>query len=258
MKTIVFLKALPEKLAAIAAVCVVWEILPRVGFVSDYTLPPFSSVVVKFFSMFFTGEIFPHLGYSLNRAFLGFLLSLLAGVPLGFLVAWSRRVERVLDPPLQLVRNTPSLALYPLFILILGLGEPSKVGIIFFGAIWPIFMNTIEGVKTVDTLYIKAARSMGSPAFTLFGKVIFPAVLPSIFTGIRLGASRSVIMLVGAEMLGADKGLGFLIFASEVNYKPQEMYAGLITLIILGVLINYSLVRAENRITRWKQDVSEA
>lgn len=252
------LQSLPEKLLAIAAVCFVWELLPRIGAVSEYILPPFSTVLAKLAGMLASGEILPHIGYSLNRSLLGFLVSLAAGVPFGFLMAWSKRVERLLDPVMQLMRNTPTLALYPVFILVLGLGEFSKVGIIFWGTVWPILLNTTEGVRTVDPLYIKSARSMGSSALTLLVKVILPAALPSIFTGIRLGASRSIIILVGAEMLGADKGLGFLVFSSEQNYKVAEMYSGILTLVILGVLINYGLVRWEKRITRWKQDIAGA
>ncbi|AIQ62839.1 ABC transporter permease [Paenibacillus stellifer] len=245
-----------ERWVAVAAVCLLWELVSRSGLVKDFILPPFSRVAYKLFDLLITGQIWPDIGASLERAALGFAVSVLVALPLGFLIAWSDVIERVLDPAMQFMRNTPTLALYPVFILVFGLGELSKVAIIFWGAVWPVLMNTVEGVSRTDPLLVKSGRSMGASPLTLLFRIILPSALPSIFTGIRLSASRSIIILVAAEMLGADKGLGFLIFTSEQNYKVEQMYAGLIVLILLGVLINMLLVRWEKRATHWKQEIS--
>lgn len=156
---------------------------------------------------------------------------------------------------LQMCRNTSTLALYPVFILFFGLGEASKIAIIIRGTVWPILLNTITGVKSIDPLLIKAARSMGVCKLKLFSKVVLPMASPSILTGLRLSAATAILMLVAAEMLGSDRGLGYFIFRSEQIDQIAEMYAGLIALVVLGVAINYFLVGFEKKITRWKEEV---
>ncbi len=247
-----------KRFLAVVIAAVIWETLPRTGFIDAYTLPPFSSVVKKLVEMLLSLELQMHFGISFERMFFGFALSIIVAIPLGFLVGWSERLERILDPLMQLSRNTPSLALYPLFILVLGFSEFSKAGIIFWGAVWPALFSTIEGVKNVDAVLIKATRSMGAGKIVLFFKVILPSAFPAIFTGIRLSASRSVIILVAAEMLGADSGLGHLIFFAENHFETEKMYTGIIALIIMGVAVNYTLVAVERKITKWRQEPGEA
>jgi NitT/TauT family transport system permease protein len=244
-----------EKLIAITVVAFIWELLPRIGLVNNFVLPPFSNVVMKLASLLISGALSSHIAISLERVFWGFALSVLVGIPAGFLMGWSKPAERILDPWVQLSRNTATLALYPLFILILGLGEFSKVAIIFWGSVWPVLINSIESVKAVDPLLLKSARSMGASWLTLFGKVILPSAFPAIFTGIRLSASRAIVILVAAEMLGSDHGLGYFIFRSEQIDQIAEMYAGLITLVILGVVINYFLMGIEKKITRGREEL---
>jgi NitT/TauT family transport system permease protein len=253
-KSIFWLGQILERTFAFAVVIVIWELLPRLGFISAFDLPPFSSVIKNLVVLLTSGKLTPHIVISLSRVWNGFSLSLLVGIPLGFLLGWSRLAERILDPLLHICRNTATLALYPLFILVLGLGEFSKAGIIFWGAVFPVLINTIESVKGVDPLLIKSARSMGAPWWVLFGKVLLPSAFPTIFTGIRLSASRAIIILVGAEMLGADKGLGYMVFRSEALEKIPDMYACIIVLIIFGVTVNYLLVNFEKYITRWKEE----
>ncbi|MDR1616940.1 MAG: ABC transporter permease [Syntrophomonadaceae bacterium] len=246
-----------EKIILVIIILAFWELAPRAGWVSQDILPSFSVVLVKFWQMLLSGEMFKNLFISLERAFGGFALSVVIGITLGFLLGWSEKVEKIIDPLMQLARNTAALALYPLFILLFGLGEVSKVAIIFWGAIWPILINTIEGVRGVDPLFVKTAYSMGASKRILFSRVILPATFPTIFTGIRLSASRSVIILVAAEMMGSSSGLGHLVFFSEANLQIAKMYCGILMLIILGVTINYVLVTLEKHVTRWKEEIVE-
>jgi NitT/TauT family transport system permease protein len=246
-----------DSIIAIAVVLLLWEALPRFHIVSAEILPPFSTVAVTFATLIGSGEMTLHVVASLKRALGGFTLSVIIGIPLGFLLGWSKRAERMLDPLLQLCRNTATLAMYPLFILVFGLGESSKIAIIVWGAVWPILINTIAGVRSMDPLLLKAARSMGVSGLPLFYKVILPLAFPFMFTGIRLAASRSVIILVAAEMIGAGSGLGYYVFNREAYFMVKEMYAAIIMLIILGITINYALVACEKRISRWKEQVVE-
>ncbi|MHB8062405.1 MAG: ABC transporter permease, partial [Ruminiclostridium sp.] len=169
-----------------------------------------------------------------------------------------KKAENILDPILQTFRQTSTLALLPVFILIFGLGETSKVIMIFWGVQWPILLSTINGVKNVDPILIKSAKSMGASHIEIFGKVIIPATLPSIFTGIRLGGTSSIMLLIAAEMVGASAGLGFLVYDMEVKYKIPEMFAVIATFSILGLTLNYILVYLEKNSTKWQEQKTSA
>ena len=173
-------------------------------------------------------------------------------MPLGILIGWYRPLAQYLSPVLELFRNTAALALLPVFVLILGIGETSKVALVTYACIFPILLNTISGVRTVDPLLIKSARSLGLPAYRLFQKVILPAALPTIFTGIRLSAASSILVLIAAEMVGARSGLGYLIMASQLNFQIPQMYAGILTIALVGLVFNYVLVLLERRFSRWR------
>jgi len=236
-----------QKWFAIVAFLLVWEALPSFGLVDPFLLPPFSAVLRALAKLTLSGEIFGHILSSFRRSFTGFSIAVLVGIPLGVLMGWFKGFERTVDPLLQVFRNTSILALFPVFILIFGLGEVSKSAIIFWGTLWPTLLNTIAGVKNVDPLLIKSARSMGISQLGMFSKVVIPAALPSILTGIRLSAASAILILVAAEMLGANLGLGYLIFYSEQAYAIPEMYAGIVTIAFLGCLVNWLLVAVERK-----------
>jgi NitT/TauT family transport system permease protein len=185
---------------------------------------------------------------------MGLGLGIAVAIPLGLLVGEMPVIERFLDPILQTFRQTSTLSLVPVFILLLGLGETSKVVMIFWGVLWPILLNTISGVKSVDLLLIKAAKSMNESVFGLLFKVILPAALPHIFTGIRLASTSAIMLLIVAEMVGASSGLGFLIYDFQVKYQIPEMFSIIALFSILGLVLNYVLVIAERKIIKWKPE----
>ena len=230
----------------------VWEALPRFGLIDPLFLPTFSTTIKTLFELTFSGKLLLHVLVSLQRALFGFGLAVLVAVPLGFLMGWYSKFERYTDLLMQGLRNTSTFALLPIFLLLLGLGESSKVAIIFYGASWQLLMNTISGVKSVDPIYIKAAKSMGVSDKDLFLKVILPASIPSIVIGARLAAKISLMVVIAAEMIGAKTGLGFFIQNAQFNFMVPEMYAGILALAILGLVINYLLVWFEKKATYWK------
>jgi NitT/TauT family transport system permease protein len=244
-----------QKGAAILAFLLVWEALPRLGLVDPFILTPFSLVLQALAKLIVSGEMARHLLSSLQRALGGFSIAIAVGIPVGILMGWFKRFENFADPLLQVFRNTSILALFPVFILVFGLGELSKIAIIFWGTLWPTLLNTIAGVKGVDPLLVKSARSMGISQPGLLFHVILPAASPSILTGIRLSAANAVLVLVAAEMLGANSGLGFLIFYAEQSYAVPDMYAGILSLSLIGCGVNYLLVALERHVTRWKEQV---
>lgn len=168
-------------------------------------------------------------------------------------MGWFRNFEKIVDVPLQAGRQISALALFPVFILLFGIGELSKAIIIFWASFWPILLNTTVGVKNIDPILIRSARSMGAYRRKLLVHLIVPAAAPSVFTGIRLGASYAFMVLVAAEMVGANSGLGFLVLNSQETFRIPEMYAAIITLCLFGLLINYFLLAIEKRATKWNQ-----
>ncbi|PWV94293.1 NitT/TauT family transport system permease protein [Paenibacillus cellulosilyticus] len=245
------LKAVKRSIA-IVVLLAVWEIVPRVGLVQATFLPPFSKVAEAWWALFTGGDLAVHFQASIGRSLLGFGLAIAAAIPLGLLIGWYPKVAEVLNPLLELFRNTAALALLPVFTLILGIGETSKVALVFYSCSWPILLNTINGVKNVDPLLIKSAKSMGLGSLRLFQKVILPASVPTIFTGIRLAGAYSILVLIAAEMVGAKAGLGYLINYTQFNFQIPEMYAGIITISLLGILFNQLLVTLERRFSSWK------
>ncbi len=241
--------------SAIILFLAAWEISARLElFVSQMFLPPFSRIVYAIFQMTLDGELFGHLFISLQRSLLGFICGMLFAIPLGLAVGWFEKLGRFLSPLLQVFRNMPTLALLPVFVIFLGIGELSKVTVIFWGVLWAVLLNTIAGVQSVDPQLIKASRSMGAGSLRLFATVVFPASLPFIFTGIRISATHSVLILIAAEMIGAKKGLGYAIFHYQANMKPPEMFAYIIVLAIFGVALNFILEVAERRNFRWRDE----
>ncbi len=241
----------------ILALLAIWELAPRTGFVNQTFFPPFSDVLATWWRLLLSGELADHAGASLSRSLGGFAIAIAVSIPLGLAIGWWRTVADYLNPFLELMRNTAALAILPVFILLLGLGETSKIAIVFYACAFPLLLNTISGVKNVDPLLIKSARSMGLSSVALFRKVILPASVPTIFVGIRQAGASSILVLVAAEMVGAKSGLGYLIQYAQFSFLITEMYAGIITISVIGLIVNYALIAVERRLTGWKQSVRD-
>ena len=243
-----FAYGLPLLLAFFA----LWEIAPRLGWLNRIFFPPLSEVCEAWYSMLLDGTLSTNIGISLQRAAIGFLIATVVAVPLGFLMGRYTMFEKVSDLLVQTLRNTSQFALLPVFILLLGIGEASKIAITFYSSVFFLLINTISGVKSVDPLLVKAARSMGTSDLDLFRKVILPASIPSIVSGARLAVKSSIFAVIGAEMLAAKSGLGFLIQQSQLMMETADMYAGILTMTAIGLLVNYLLVWFERWATAWK------
>lgn len=244
------------KTASLLAVFALWELLPRLSIVDQVWFPPLSKVLAVLWQMLRTGELQNHIAGSLTRSVTGFGLAALVAVPLGLTIGWYARVRSFLNPVLEFFRNTSALALLPVFILFLGIGEASKIGIVTFACFFPILLSTISGVKSVDSLLIKSARSLALSAPAIFAKIILPSAVPSVFTGFRLAAQSSILVLIAAEMVGATRGLGYLINYAQFNFLLPKMYAGILTIAFIGLAINQLLVTIERRLSRWRVPAS--
>lgn len=229
-----------------------WEIAPRLGWLNRIFFPPLSEVCVAWYAMLLDGSLIDNIGISLERAAAGFILAVVVAIPLGFIMGRYPTFEKISDLLVQTLRNTSQFALLPVFILLLGIGEASKIAITFYSSIFFLLINTISGVKSVDPLLVKAARSMGTSDIDLFRKVILPASIPSIVSGMKLAVKSSIFAVIGAEMLAAKSGLGFLIQQSQLMMQTADMYAGILTMTGIGLFVNYLLVWFERWSTAWK------
>ncbi|MCU1679584.1 MAG: ssuC [Amycolatopsis sp.] len=240
--------------AAIVVFLALWEIVPRYALDESTRvfLPPFHEDVQALWALTLDGQLAAHLEASITRSAAGFAIAVVIAVPLGLLIGWYRPLAAFLNPLLELVRNTAALALLPVFTLILGIGELSKITLVVYACIWPVLLNTIAGVNTVDPLLIKSARSLGLSSGRLFRKVILPSAVPTIFTGLRMAASYSILVLIAAEMVGAKAGLGYLINNAQVNFQIPQMYAGIIAVSVLGLVVNQVFVAIERRFSTWR------
>lgn len=248
-----------RKSIALIIFFILWQILPTVGIVNSQFIPPISDVLTTIWKLASTGELFVHIGASLARAIEGFVLAIAIAVPLGFLLGgWFKTFEEFLDPLLQVLAQVNPFSVFPIFILFFGIGEVAKVAIIFWVCLWPILFNTINGVKNIDPLLVKAARAMGTPKFSLFLKVVLPGASPMIFGGIKMSVGTAFLMLIAAEMIGASAGLGWLVLNSQVNYQISKLFAAAFTIAVLGILVTNLISFIESKIITWKEDVFTA
>jgi sulfonate transport system permease protein len=230
---------------------VLWQVASSRGWLNPAVFPPLDVIAAALWDGIASGRLVDDIAISLQRAGIAFVAAVGLGIPLGLLMGQMRSVERALDPILQLFRQTSALALYPVFILLLGLGEESKVFVIFWATLFPILLSTIGGVKQVDGKLIEMARSYGAGRLTVFRRVVLPASVPAIFVGLRLSATTALLLLIAAEMIGANKGIGFQVINAQYNFQIPLMFAAIFLLAFMGLAANFVLVLLQRRLCRW-------
>jgi sulfonate transport system permease protein len=232
---------------------VFWQVASKAGWLNPAVFPPLDTIVAVLWNGLVSGSLLDDVAISLKRAGIAFSAAVAIGVPLGLFMGQVKAVERSLDPILQLFRQTSALALYPVFILLLGLGEASKVFVIFWATLFPTLLATIGGVKQADPKLIEMARVYGASRLTIFRRVVLPGAVPSIFVGLRLSATTALLLLIAAEMIGANSGVGFQVMNAQYNFQIPLMFAAIVLLAILGLSANYVLERLQNRLCRWNR-----
>lgn len=230
-----------------------WQVASEVGWLNPAVFPPLDTIFAALWRGLAGGFLLDDIAISLQRAGIAFAAAVVIGIPLGLFMGQVKAVERSLDPILQLFRQTSALALYPVFILLLGLGEASKVFVIFWAALFPTLLATIGGVKQADPKLIEMARVYGASRLTIFRRVVLPGAVPSIFVGLRLSATTALLLLIAAEMIGANSGVGFQVMNAQYNFQIPLMFAAIFLLAILGLGANYALERVQRRLCRWNE-----
>jgi NitT/TauT family transport system permease protein len=237
-----------RRLAVLAFILAAWEVLPRSGMIDPLFIPPLSRVAAALRDLAINGELGTNTLVSLRRAALGLMAGVVFGLPLGFLLGgWFPRLQTALEPLMELFAQANPLVLFHVIMLFLGIGEAAKTFIIGWLCLWPVTFSTITGVRTVDPLLLKAARSLGLGRFSLFVRVTLPAAAPSILTGIRLAAGYAFIMLIAAEMMGSSSGLGWLVIQSQEAYNVTRIFAGAVVITVLAVGADWFLKRLGRR-----------
>jgi ABC-type nitrate/sulfonate/bicarbonate transport system permease component len=249
-------RALGYRLVAVAAFLVLWSLLAGAVVVLRLFNPIFLPgpwlVVGSLVELAAKGQLGVHVRATLERVAVGFGTGAALGVALGLAAGQLRPVRNLVEPVIELLRPIPPLAVLPLFIVWVGIGEPSKVGFITYATFFPIFLTTVTGVRQIDPLLLRAAASLGARGPRLFTRVILPAALPDILTGLRLGVALAFFVIVISEFIGAEHGLGYLINDGRNFFLVPQMLGAAVVLGLLGYAGN-SLVRLlERRLLRWQ------
>jgi ABC-type nitrate/sulfonate/bicarbonate transport system permease component len=249
-------RALALRLGAVAGFLALWSLLA--GLVVAFRLfnPIFLPgpwlVLGSLAELAARGQLWVHVAATLERVAIGFATGAALGVGLGLAAGSLRPVRDLLEPIVELVRPIPPLAVLPLFIVWVGIGEPSKIGFITYATFFPIFLTTVSGVRQIDPLLLRAARSLGARGPRLFVRVVLPAALPDILTGLRLGVALAFFVIVISEFIGAEHGLGFLINDGRNFFLVPQMLGAAVVLGLLGYAGNGLVRGLERRLTRWQ------
>jgi NitT/TauT family transport system permease protein len=238
-------------------ILIAWEALVRIGVLDFRFFPPPSEVLILLIEMTLSGEILMHLSISLQRIIFGFVLGAVPGITLGLLMGWSRAVRAFLDPVIAVLYPIPKVAILPLLLIIFGLGEASKIVIVAIAGFFIILITTAHGVMRIDHTLIQAAQNYGASGWKLFANVILPATLPAIFTALRLALGVSLLVIVSAEIVASNRGLGYLIWMAWSTLTVKEMYVGLVVIGVLGLLSTNGVEYLGQRIMPWAQDIQD-
>jgi ABC-type nitrate/sulfonate/bicarbonate transport system permease component len=242
--------------ASVITFLVLWEL---VGNVFQLINPMFMSAPSLIFSaavqLFGSGEIYNDLYVSGVELFWGYALSALVAIPFGIMVGWYKKMSYIFDPFINAMNATPRVALLPLVIIWLGIGILSKVGIIFLGAVFPIMINTRDGVKTTPYNLLTAARSFGATEWLLFKTVVLPSTIPFILTGMRLGLGRAIVGVMVGELYAATAGIGFMITVAGATFQTDKVFVGVLIFALTGMIGMELLTRVERRFDKWRPKV---
>jgi sulfonate transport system permease protein len=240
------------------ALIVAWQALSRLGWISPLVLPSPLRVAEGFATLIGDGELLRHVIVSVVRVLEGFALAAVAGVAVGVAIGLWSFVDRSLDWLLQILRPIPPIGWFPLAILWFGIGEVSKVYIIFLGAFFPILVNVVEGIRQTEHRYVELARVFEVGWWRFLRQVVLPGALPSTLTGLRVGLGLAWTCVVAAELIAAEAGVGYLIVDARQTFRPDIVIVGMITIGLLGTGMDFLLRRLETRLVRWRQPFGQS
>jgi ABC-type nitrate/sulfonate/bicarbonate transport system permease component len=228
-----------------------WELAAASGTVPSMSFPRMSAVLATWWEIIISGELFGELLPSILRMFAGYFIGIAVGVALGLLMGYFRFFYSLLEPITEMLRPIPSPAYLPIVILFLGIDDEMKVFMIAFASLFPVLLNTYSGVRSVDPIQLQTARTFGVAGWKLLWHVVLPSASPFIFTGMRVSLAVALIVMVISEMIAASSGIGYFILSAERGFKIREMFAGVLTLAVVGYVLNRVFVAIENKVLGW-------
>jgi ABC-type nitrate/sulfonate/bicarbonate transport system permease component len=244
-----------DRLISIAspiALLLIWEILVRVGFLDARFFPAPSSVFETLVQLVEDGSLWANTWATLQRLFWGFFLGGIPGLLLGIGMGLNRTLRAIVDPLISTTYPVPKSAIFPLILLIFGLGEGSKVVMVAIGVFYPVLINSTIGVLEINKIYLDVGRNFKASRWQTFRTIAFPGAVPSIMSGIKLGLGLGLMLIAIAEMIGAKSGLGFMIWNAWEILSVETMYVGLIVIALLGVIFSIVLNEVESKLVPWK------
>ena len=237
---------------------VIWELVGRYVVTSPILFAPFSKVLAAGWALLISGELLQHLAVSASEFAIGFGLATLVGVALGFVMATHRASQDILDPWVSFFYSSPLVALIPFFILVFGVGISSKIAIIFTVAIFPILLNAFVGIRSAGADLLEVGAAFNCTRAQIFSKILFPAALPFVIVGLRLGIGRALTGVVVSELFGSTAGLGWLIGTAGQSFDTPTVLFGVLMFSVLGVAMVEGLKWIERLLAPWRRTVQEA
>ena len=242
--------------SAFALLLCLWEFGSRAAPKLQLYVPPISQVMVALGQLALAGPIVKHLMITLGRFLEGYLLSAAIGVSLGIVLGYFRIVHSFLEMSIEFLRPMPSVAIIPVAILALGIGDSMIVAVTVYATVWPILINTLDGVRRIEKILLDTGRTFSLVRRQILWQIILPAASPYIVTGLRVGVSIALILVTTAEMIAGSKGLGFFILDEERSMNSAAMYGGILLVAALGYTLNRLFLVVEARTMRWHRGVT--
>ena len=229
-----------------------WQLACNLEWVNKSIIPSPQRVINSFIRLLDTGKFQEHLLASIKRVALGFSFGTIAGILFGILLGISRKVDDALGVVFSILRSIPTIGLVPLLILWYGIGEESKVIVIAIATFWSVLLNTQHGISSTDKKFFEVAMMLEKDKFTVLSKIILPAALPSIFTGVRLGLSGAWKSVVAAEMIASVRGIGYMISYAREMSQPDVLFVGLLALGVIGLLLDIVVLKLQKKLIVWE------
>jgi NitT/TauT family transport system permease protein len=235
----------------VASFIAVWELLPALGLVNPlFTSSPSRIAVAARAAA--ADRLWADILISATEFWTGFLLAVAVGVPLGVFLGWYRRWHALVEPLITMFYTTPRVALLPLLILWLGIGLSSKIAVVFLGAVFPILMNVIAGMRTIDETLLTCARSFGASDLKIFTTLALPGSVPFTLTGLRIGVGRALVGVVVGEMVASSGGLGHMISVAGTTFQTDRVFVGIVIIAVFGYVVTALLNALERRFDAWR------
>ncbi len=239
---------------SILSLAILWEVAGRT--LDSVLIPPLSQISAAWWRLLVSGKLLSNLTMSLATLIAGFFLAVLFGVVIGLLMGRFRAVEHFLDLYVNALMSAPTTAFVPVLILWFGLGVESRIAVVFLFAVFVIIINTMTGVKQVDSVFVEMARSFGAKEKEIFFKIILPAAMPAIMAGVRLGMGRAVKGMVTAEMLLTLTGIGAMIMQYGSAFATDSLFAVILTILIIAMITMKLVQWLDQRLTGWKVEIA--